>query len=205
MKNKSSLIVFLRYPVKGKVKTRLAKTTSKDFALQWYKSCVDKIIGEINKIPGIETNIFYSESNERDKVIKWLGSNFIYSHQEGKDLGERMQNAFFSVFSHNSGKVIIIGTDIPDLNQNIIIDAFERLDTNDIVLGPSIDGGYYLLGMNRLHNSLFEGIEYSTPTVLSETISKIDKLGLTFSLLPQLQDIDLEDDLMKWQNKVNRI
>ncbi|MDR3666677.1 MAG: TIGR04282 family arsenosugar biosynthesis glycosyltransferase [Ignavibacteriaceae bacterium] len=203
MRNKSSLIVFLRYPEKGKVKTRLAATTSEEFAQQWYRKCVDKIMSEIDKIPNIETNIFYSDRKEKEKVIKWLGNKFIYHHQEGTDLGEKMQNAFFNVFSHNSGKVIIIGTDIPDLNQNILTNAFELLDKNDIVLGPSVDGGYYLLGMNRLHNSLFEGIEFSTSTVLSETISKIDKLGLTFSILPKLQDIDIEDDLIKWQNKVN--
>ncbi len=201
--SKSSLIVFLRYPEKGKVKTRLAETTSKEFALHWYKTCVDKIINELNKISNIDIYIFYSDIAERDKVIKWLGDKFIYSHQDGKDLGTRMHNAFFKVLANNSGKVIIIGTDIPDLNQNIITDAFVRLDNNDIVLGPSIDGGYYLLGMKKLHNSLFDKIKFSTPTVLSETISKIDKLGLTFSLLPELQDIDIEDDLIKWQNKVN--
>jgi rSAM/selenodomain-associated transferase 1 len=201
MRNKSSLIVFLRYPEKGKVKTRLAATTSEDFAQQWYRKCVDKIISEIDKTPNIETNIFYSIIKEKEKVIKWLGNKYIYYDQKGSDLGARMQNAFFKVFANNSGKAIIIGTDIPDLNHNILSDAFELLDNNDIVLGPSVDGGYYLLGMNRLHNSLFEGIEFSTATVLSETISKIDKLGLTFSMLPKLQDIDIEDDLVNWNNK----
>lgn len=197
-KKRASLIVFLRYPQIGKVKTRLAETTTKEFALYFYKKCATKLISEIKRMSLINKYVFFSEKKDKDLVKKWLGRKFIYSHQEGDDLGLRMKNAFHQVFSHAAEKVVIVGTDILDLNQEIIEQAIVRLDKNDIVIGPSKDGGYYLLGAKKMYCSLFEDIEFSTYSVLSDTISKIEKLGLRYSLLPQLQDIDTEDDLVHW-------
>lgn len=197
-KKRASLIVFLRYPQVGKVKTRLAETTTKEFALHFYKECATKLISEIKRMSKINKYIFYSEKKEKEIVKKWLGGKFFYLHQEGDDLGLRMKNAFQQVFSHAAEKVVIVGTDIPDLNRGIIEQAIARLDKNDIVIGPSKDGGYYLLGVKKMYSALFEDIEFSTHSVLSETISKIEKLGLRYSLLPQLQDIDTEDELVHW-------
>lgn len=199
----SSLIVFLRCPRIGKVKTRLAETTTEEFALHFYRECANKIISEIKRIPQINKYVFYSDKYERDEVRKWLGNGFLYSHQDGNDLGARMKNAFQKVFSHGAGKVVIVGTDIPDLNNSIIESAISLLNENDVVIGPSKDGGYYLLGMNKLHNTLFEDIEFSTSSVFSETIRRIKKLGLKFSLLPQLHDIDTEEELIHWLDNGN--
>ncbi|MBI1938942.1 MAG: TIGR04282 family arsenosugar biosynthesis glycosyltransferase [Ignavibacteriales bacterium] len=203
-KNKlSSLIVFLRSPRIGKVKTRLAETTTEEFALHFYRECANKIMSEIKRIPRMNKYVFYSDKYEKEEVKKWLGNRFLYSHQDGDDLGTRMKNAFQKVFSHGAGKVVIVGTDIPDLTHSIVENAIYLLNENDVVIGPSKDGGYYLLGMKKMHNTLFDDIEFSTSSVLPETIRKIEKIGLKFSLLPQLQDIDTEAELIHWLGNGN--
>lgn len=197
----NSVIVFVRSPKAGEVKTRLAKTTSDKFALGFYKACAENIISKIKKIQHLSRFIFYSNKKDKDDVIKWLGSKFFFSAQEGSDLGSRMKNAFEKVFSTGAEKVIIIGSDIPDLSAEIINKAFAYLDTSNVVIGPSKDGGFYLLGMKKLHYELFEGIEYSTSKVYSETLSRTKGLKLSCKLLPELQDIDTEEDLIRWLNE----
>ncbi|MBI3124021.1 MAG: TIGR04282 family arsenosugar biosynthesis glycosyltransferase [Ignavibacteriales bacterium] len=195
---KASLITFLRYPQLGKVKTRLAADTTKEFALHFYKECANKIIREIKKVSHVNKYVFYSDKEEKENVKNWLGKNFYYSFQDGNDLGQRMKNAFQKVFSHGAEKVIIMGTDIPDLSQEIIESAVNILTEVDIVIGPSKDGGYYLLGMKKMYNEFFEDIKFSTSKVLAETISIADKLNLQYSLLTQLNDIDTEKELKLW-------
>ena len=199
-----SIIVFVRYPTNGKVKTRLAETTSSEFALKFYKLCAENLVRNIKKIPYVNRFIFYSNKSNEKQTMHWLGNKLFFAFQEGEDLGTRMKNAFEKVFSGGSQKVIIVGTDIPDQSKKIIIDAFNLLDKNDIVIGPSKDGGYYLLGMKKMYRQIFEGIEYSTPDVLSETILKIKELKLVYHLLPELMDIDTEENLVLWLNDDNR-
>jgi len=200
-KNKTdSLIIFLRHPKNGQVKTRLAKTTSQEFATKFYKLCAEQIIQTTKDISGINRFAFYSNQSEKKEVISWWGDKFSFISQEGDDLGTRMKNAFDKVFSTGSPKVIIIGTDIPELSKKIIFDAFNHLDENDVAIGPSRDGGYYLLGIKNMHSKLFDGIEYSTSSVLNETITKVKELGLSFQLLPVLSDVDTEEDLIDWMN-----
>ena len=201
LKNRTdSIIVFVRYPRKGQVKTRLAKTTSLEFALNFYKLCAENLIRNIKKVPCVNRFIFYSNKNEKTEVISWLGNKFLFAPQEGDDLGSRMKNAFEKVFSAGSQKVIIVGTDIPDLSKEVIVKAFELLDSYDVVIGPAKDGGYYLLGMKKMNAELFEKIEYSTSSVLIETMTKIKELNLNHHLLPELNDIDTEKDLINWLN-----
>lgn len=198
--NTDSLIIFLRHPKNGQVKTRLAKTTSKDFAIKFYKQCAEKIFHTTKEILGINRLAFYSNQSEKKEVVAWLGDEFLFIPQEGDDLGSRMKNAFNNAFNIGSEKVIIIGTDIPELSIVIIKDAFSALNKNDVVIGPSKDGGYYLLGLNKMHSELFDEIEYSTSLVLSETIARIKDLGLSYHLLPVLSDVDTEADLIDWIN-----
>ena len=199
-KRTDSIIVFIRYPSKGKVKTRLAKTTSSELALKFYKSCAENLVRNIKKIPSINRFIFYSDKTKKKGIISWLGNKLFFASQEGDDLGIRMKNAFEKVFNSGSQKVIIVGTDIPDLSKEIVIKAFKLLDSNDVVIGPSKDGGYYLLGMKKMNAQLFEGIQYSTSSVLNETLIKIKKLKLAYHLLPELIDIDTEENLVTWLN-----
>lgn len=195
-----SIIIFLRYPKRGKVKTRLAKTTSPEFALSFYKTCAESLVSNLKRVPSINRFVFYSDKGEEKEVINWLGNKIFFMPQDGEDIGIRMKKAFEKIFSLEYQKVIIVGTDIPDLSKKIIIKAFKALDNKDIVIGPSKDGGYYLLGMKEMHNKLFEGIKFSTSSVLSETLLRIKKLKLSYDLLQVLQDIDTEDDLNNWLN-----
>lgn len=194
----NSIIIFLRFPKIGEVKTRLAKTTSSEFALTFYKSCAENLIKNVKQIPRVKRFAFYSNKNEKGEINKWLGNKLFFAPQEGDDLGSRMINAFEKVFSTGAQKVIIVGTDIPDLSKDIILDAFNSLNSNDVVIGPSKDGGYYLLGMTKMCPELFDEIEYSTSTVLSQTLARVNKLNLSYQLLPKLVDIDTKEDLVEW-------
>jgi rSAM/selenodomain-associated transferase 1 len=197
----NSLIIFLKHPKNGQVKTRLAKTTSQDFATKFYKLCAEHIIQTIKEISDINRFAFYSNQSEKKEVESWLGSDLLFMPQEGDDLGSRMKNAFNSVFSLGSEKVIIIGTDIPELSKELLAEAFDHLNKNEVVLGPSKDGGYYLLGIKKIYPELFDGIEYSTSSVLSDTIKRIKDLGLSYHLLPVLSDVDTEEDLIEWMGR----
>jgi uncharacterized protein len=107
-----------------------------------------------------------------------------------------MMNAFKDVFGLGYSKAVLIGTDVPSLTEHILNDAFNKLDNNDIVIGPAYDGGYYLIGMKSIQTFLFQNIEWSTTKVLAQTISKIESHNLSYSLLPRLHDIDEEKDLI---------
>jgi rSAM/selenodomain-associated transferase 1 len=195
---RASIIIFTRYPLEGKVKRRLASTIGNYYAKEFYKIISEQIINGTKLIRDSYKYVFYSDKNEKDLIKKWLGKSFIYSHQEGNDLGEKMTNAFHKVFSQGARKSIIIGTDIPDLSPHIIKEAIKKLDKTDIVIGPSKDGGYYLLGMKKYYPSLFKNIKYSSSTVFSETVAIAEKINLTYSTLELLQDIDTQDDIKCW-------
>lgn len=199
-KRNDSIIIFARYPKLGQVKTRLAKTTSPEFALKFYKSCAEILVKNIKKIRSINRFVFYSNKDDKTQTINWLGNKLFFAPQEGDDLGTKMKNAFNKVFSTGSQKVIIVGTDIPDLSKKIIIQALDSLEKFDVVIGPAKDGGYYLLGIRKMHSELFEGIEYSTSLVLSETLIRVKELKLSYYLLPELLDIDTEENLIQWLN-----
>jgi len=185
--------------VPGKVKTRLAKFYGDNFASGFYKLCVEKLIEDFkNTLPEMNSYIFCSDKNETRQVKKWLGESFLYFHQSGNNLGERMKNAFEKTFDKGYDNAIIIGTYIPGINSNLVIKSFKLLDKYDCVIGPSSDGGYYLLGIKKKYPYLFENINWSTGTVLSDTIKKLKSKKLTYFLLEELIDIDTADDLKDW-------
>jgi glycosyltransferase A (GT-A) superfamily protein (DUF2064 family) len=97
-----------------------------------------------------------------------------------------------------AGRSVIIGTDVPELEAATVIDAFDRLDSHDVVIGPSTDGGYYLLGMNRPTKEIFKGIKWSTDSVYRESIKRLDLLSLSYSVLPELADIDTKGDYARY-------
>ncbi len=118
--------------------------------------------------------------------------------QEGHDLGEKMLHAFSQVLKqHDQG--VIIGTDCPYLNASHLHQAFERINTADVVIGPAKDGGYYLLGMKTAHHSLFEKMDWGTDKVYSRTRERTSEKGLSVELLPELADIDYERDWIEYQ------
>ena len=194
-----SLLIFARNPVYGKVKTRLAATIGNDKALLIYQKLVEHTAAVTKSINTTRT-VYYSDFIAAGDA--WDNS-FLKTVQRGADLGERMSNAFRDALEYGTNKAVIIGTDCYDLTSTIIADAFSELSNFDIVIGPALDGGYYLLGMNTHHPSLFDNMEWSTEAVLLETLTRCGDLDLRYFLLPVLSDIDEEKDLLN-SNIFNR-
>lgn len=202
MKIKKAIIVFVKYPEKGKVKTRLASSTSETFATEFYNKIVKYIAGVLEKInSSTDIFIFYSPIDDVNKIISWIGNDYLFFEQEGNDLGEKMSNAFKLVFSKEYRYATIIGSDIPDINSSKILAAFEALEKNDVVISPSIDGGYSMLGMNNYYPELFNNITWSTNSVFEKTEQKVKESKLKLNILPILNDIDTEDELKLWMKK----
>jgi rSAM/selenodomain-associated transferase 1 len=187
-----TLLIFARNPVYGKVKTRLAATIGNDKALQIYRQLLEHTAAVIQPI-NADRVVYYSDFIADND--SW-DNNYSKAIQRGTDLGERMSNAFKDILEPGAKKAIIIGTDCYELDTEIIANAFTQLSNYDIVVGPALDGGYYLLGMNNYHPKLFNDMTWSTDTVLKETIARCAELGLRYFLLPVLSDIDDEKDLL---------
>jgi rSAM/selenodomain-associated transferase 1 len=197
-----ALIVFQKNPKLGKVKTRLAATVGNHRALEIYEFLIEKTFSQINKTRR-EIDVFVYYSDFLPDVQEYESSHSLCGFvQKGTDLGDRMKNAFSDIFALGYQKILILGTDCPTIQSEIIEEAFRGLEKVQVVVGPASDGGYYLLGMNRLIEDLFVDIPWSTPEVLS--ISSQSLLGekIPFLLLPELSDIDTEED---WLNYINLI
>jgi len=189
---KKLLIIFVKNPELGKVKSRLAKSIGEKKALSVYKKLLERTKEVLMEIE-IDKRVCYSEIIDQEDL--WENSNFQKSLQKGDDLGVRMHNAIDAAFKDLYGKICLIGSDIMDLSDEIIKNAFNLLDDHDIVLGPSFDGGYYLIGMKSPAKELFLNKKWSTGVVLEEAIDEIKKLKLTYAFLPTLNDIDEIEDI----------
>lgn len=194
---KEALLIFTKNPVPGKVKTRLAATVGNDVAFSVYQQLVKHTLVITSGLP-VDKFVFYSDEVEQEDV--WNKKHYLKQLQQGNNLGERMNNAFASTFKKGVNKVVVIGTDCPGLDAGIIMNAFAYLDKYNVVIGPAADGGYYLLGMKQHHPQLFENIAWSTNIVFEETISKCVASHLDYWLLPVLNDIDEEKDLIHLKN-----
>jgi len=187
---KSALIIFVRNPLLGKVKTRIAATIGDENALVIYKHLLQHTKNITESLP-VTKFVFYADEVTTNDLWngyeKWL--------QSGTDLGERMSNAFESLFKKGFTKIVIIGSDCLELDEKMILDAFLKLNEYEIVIGPATDGGYYLLGMKSPFKNLFENITWSSNSVFNETIKQIEKRNLTLFLLPILNDVDEEKDI----------
>lgn len=193
------LLIFVKQAIEGEVKTRLATDIGNKNAVMIYQQLLTytKLITKelsCNKI------VFYGNKMPIKDI--WQADNYQREIQEGQDLGQRMSAAFCKGFEKGAGKVIIIGSDCIEITTDMITDAFSHLDTNDCVLGPAKDGGYYLLGMKRLHPFLFQNKVWSTDTILQATLADCEENSLSYHLLPILNDIDTISDLQqshKWE------
>lgn len=191
-----AFILFLKYPVCGAVKTRLARTLGDDLTYELY-SCFLADIAAMAYEVNAETVIIYE--GPEDATFPGFPSAHVI-RQRGSDIGERMYNAFTDVFALGFKRAALIGSDIPDLPARVINQAFERLASADVVLGPGTDGGYYLIGCNRdtLCESMFSGIPWSMDAVLPETLKRVVEAGLVCAQLEPWSDIDELDDLKQF-------
>lgn len=184
------IMVFTRNPELGKVKTRLAKSIGDTSALRIYNFLLQHTEGVLQKID-CDKAIYYSENIKHNDL--WDDHRYQKHLQSGNNLGERMSNAFKTNFEANYSKVIIVGSDLYDLDKKHITKAIEKLDQNDIVIGPAADGGYYLLGMTRFHETIFKNKKWGTASVFQDTINDLQNESVF--LLSELNDIDIYDDI----------
>lgn len=198
MSGERLLMIFAKNPRPGEVKTRLAETVGDRRARSIYL----RLLGRTRRVASradADRQIWFNRLP--DESERWPPSRFVERLQEGKNLGSRMRNAFREAFEEGYGRVVIIGSDCPGLRSDHIEEAFEKLGTHQAVLGPSADGGYYLLGTNRFYPGLFDGIPWSSARVLEETLGKADSLGLKVYRLRKLNDVDTEADWREARRK----
>ena len=186
---KNALIIFVRNAELGKVKTRLAAQIGNKKTLEIYIKLLQHT-RQVAVHADCDKFIFTTEPLQ-DNTWK----DFKVEHQANGDLGEKMLHAFNNIFEKGYEKVVIIGSDCPDLSSPIINKAFEKLVKNDIVIGPAEDGGYYLLGMKKLYPDILKNKNWSTSSVFNDTVETINNLDLTFYQLVTLADVDEEKDI----------
>ena len=206
MNSDNLLMIFVKNPELGKVKTRLASTIGEEKALEVYKTLLAHTSTIVNSI-GFDKAVFYSDSITHNDL--WNNEKFQKYLQQGEDLGEKMLSAFTFAFAIGYKNVVIIGSDCIQLTAKIIEEAFELLipaclpagqagpadRSNDVVIGPAKDGGYYLLGMNKLYKELFQNKKWSSENVLLDTLIDLKKRNVPYKLLETLSDVDHEEDL----------
>ena len=192
------ILVFVKYPEPGRVKTRLAAKVGDAVAVELYRAFVEDILS-MCRSTAHPLMVMVSEVDDVQKTRSWLGDGHDYGVQEGGDLGERMVNAFRRVFERGCRQALLIGSDIPGLPKEILQEGFEALNSGDAVIGPARDGGYYLIGFRSegFRPGVFEGVEWSTDSVFSRTCGLFAANRLGYLVLPEWDDVDTVDDLRR--------
>ncbi len=194
--NSAALIIFAKAPIEGYVKTRLCPPLTPDEAASLHGSLVLDVLDRCQSLKGIDRILagaptrehpFFGAMHTRFKIPVW--------DQVGDDLGARMAHAFQSALGSSYQSAIIMGTDIPGITAPLITMAYTSLQAHAMVLGPTVDGGYYLIGLRAPAPELFENIPWSTDTVFSLTEEKAQARGLSIKILPELRDLDTVEDL----------
>ncbi|MDX2244034.1 MAG: TIGR04282 family arsenosugar biosynthesis glycosyltransferase [Leptolyngbyaceae cyanobacterium bins.302] len=195
------LLIFTRYPKPGLAKTRLIPALGENGAAILSRQLTEHTLAQVHQLQqysAMSVEIYFA-GGTLDLMQQWLGSGWSYIAQAEGNLGDRMAQAFQSAFASGMQPVILIGSDCPELNPSILLQAEKALADHDLVLGPAEDGGYYLIGLRRLIPELLAGISWSTAAVLQQTLAIAQQMQLTVSLLPVLRDIDHPEDLGVWQ------
>ncbi|OQD42520.1 glycosyltransferase [Croceivirga radicis] len=191
IKNSTNLLlIFTRNPELGKCKTRLAATVGDQAALDIYNFLLQHTAKVTSQL-SCDKAVYYSEEIWQDDV--WDANTYEKKLQEGSDLGEKMINAFKEGFAAGYKNIIVIGSDLYDVHPVDLNHAFEQLAEHDFVVGPAEDGGYYLLGMNKLLPALFTNKKWGTDDVLQSTLQDLQKE--TYFLLEEKNDVDYFEDI----------
>ena len=192
MTEKKLLLLFVRNPELGKVKTRLAAAVGPQKALDIYSRLLRHTRQVTQNLP-VQKRVYYAGWVAENDI--WPNVQYEKRLQPPGDLGQKMEAAFASAFADGYTSVVIIGSDCLQLTPAILRQAYMELGRHDVVIGPALDGGYYLLGMKQLHPELFRNKRWSTAHVFPDTLQDIQTLRLTYSLLPRLSDVDHVEDL----------
>lgn len=193
---KKALIVFVKAPVPGKVKTRLQSALAPKKIVEIYKSFIIGILSKCVRLKGIDRFLGCAPTKDDDflkgLVVKYKMKSF---NQRGKTLGEKIVNAFRDYLKKGYKEIVLIGSDSPTIPKEYIKKAFFELKKNDFVLGPCCDGGLYLIGAKKIIPEIFHNIPWDTPEVLNKMLEKLNSLDIQFSMLPFWYDVDTMEDL----------
>jgi uncharacterized protein len=194
------LIIFVKAPRPGHVKTRIAEVIGPQPAADAYLALVGILIGNLRTLPNVEVR--YTPDDAFLEIPQWLQPTWKTAPQGQGDLGERLVKACRDGFKHGAERVVVIGSDAPEILREDIEAAWSALNDHDVVLGPAEDGGYWLIGLKSEQPALFEGIAWSTSSVCEETVKRAESNGLKVHLLRKLSDIDTIEDLGRFQSRV---
>jgi rSAM/selenodomain-associated transferase 1 len=204
------LIVFTRFPEAGTTKTRLIPALGAKGAADLQRKMTEHTLARVSHAritPVLSIEIRY-EGGDAEQMQNWLGSEYAYHPQGDGDLGRRMSSAFKDAFQNGADQVALIGTDIPGIAALTLYNAFDILEHEDLALGPTRDGGYYLIGLHckafEAARMLFAGINWGSRSVLADTLKIAAVSGLRTRLLDELADVDYPEDLLIWEREVRR-
>ncbi len=192
---KPRILLFVKYPLRGFVKTRIGQDLGDRTAVKIYKKLANHLSQELRAIPALPTTVFYTPRGYKNATRRWLGQDFTYSLQQGSDLGERLRCAAKRMFKRYSSPLLILGVDTPGVNRSLLYQAVHLLKRYQAVIGPTFDGGYYLLGFNHFHPHLFEGIDWGSSRVFGQTLQRLKKIQYSRICLKKLCDMDTPRDL----------
>jgi uncharacterized protein len=204
---KEALVVFAKAPVVGQVKTRLIGTLTPEQVTELYVCFLQDTFAMMEDVQSereqLSLVLCYTPADELEAFEAADLEGCLMLAQRGQDLGERLQNCFADLFAAGFASVVILGADSPTLPDEIVIEAFDRLTLSGaVVIGPSTDGGYYLIGLNQSHPELFTQINWSSEAVLAQTEARAATLNLDISRLPQWNDVDTPADLKIIQEQI---
>ena len=200
------LIVFTRYPVPGRTKTRLIGAIGAVRAAWLQREMTAAVLDtarQFRRGTALEIEVRCAGAS-RGRMRRWLGRDVAYTAQGAGDVGERMKRAFEEAFGAGGGKVVLVGTDCPELSAGHLREAFAALDVSDLALSPSADGGYWLIGLRR-RADVFADIAWSTESVLSQTLQRARAAGLSVRTLSMLTDVDRGENLKRLPSTLRTI
>lgn len=202
----NALVIMTKAPQPGRSKTRLVPPLSYDEAADLARALLVDQLENLARFDGARLFIAFTPEKTAGFFEGFVPQRFTCFPQRGQSLGERMSHAFGHLFASAFQNIILIGSDLPALPPSLFDHAYGLLETSaaDVVLGPSADGGYYLVGMNRMNTTVFEGIRWSRNDVLAQTIQKLAGVGLEHELLPEWYDIDTAYDLGRLESERSR-
>ena len=209
MEPSRALIMFARYPMRGQTKTRLAAGLGDEATLQLYEAMLADTAWSGGQLPHCRclaalTGLPADGSAPLDPLGRAPFAAYSLSEQQGDDFGTRLGAAMELAVKEAGGSALLTGADSPEISATLLERAFRSLEDYDVVLGPAIDGGYYLIGMRAYHPTLFLGINWSTETVAAETEAAAHALGLTTTRLEELSDLDYLEDLRNLADRRRR-
>jgi rSAM/selenodomain-associated transferase 1 len=200
-----ALVIMTRIPIPNKTKTRLMTILSPEECAEIHRAFLRDIVETGSKVEDIDLYLFYGDEGPLEVIEDIVREGMTTLPQRGKDLGEKMRNIFAELFERGYERVVLMGADIPEVGRGDLERAFNELEFKDLVFGPTLDGGYYLVGMNNLHEMVFDpGIKWGTPQVFQETLEVIKRSGVEVGLIRSHEDIDTKEDLKEFWNRIEK-